>query len=72
MLTTVKVYAIGWPDAVTVVGSADLEMESEDDWVTVTVTVLEEASTVPLEGVVPWVVAWSTTEPWLMSAWVTA
>ena len=46
-------------------------MESEGDWVTVTVTVLEVALTVPPEGVVPCVVAWSTIEPWLMSAWVT-
>ncbi len=62
---------IGWPAAVTVVGLADLAMESEGDWVTVTVTVLEVALTVPLEGVVPCVVAWSTIEPWLTSAWVT-
>ena len=53
------------------IGLAVLAMESEGDWVTSTVTVLEVALTVPLEGVVPRVVAWSTTDPWLMSAWVT-
>ena len=73
VLKTVKVYAIGWPAAVTVVGLADLAMESEAVWVTVTVTVLEVALvTVPPEGVVPCVVAWSTIEPWLMSAWDTS
>ncbi len=55
----------------TVVGVAVLAMKSEGDWVTLTVTVLEVALTVPFEGVVPWVVAWSTIEPWLTSAWVT-
>ncbi len=47
-------------------------MEIEGDWVTVTVTWLEVALTVPLEGVVPCVVAWSATEPWSTSTWVTA
>ena len=47
-------------------------MESDGDWVTVTVTMLEVALTVPFEGVGARVVAWSTIEPWLlMSAWVT-
>ena len=56
----------------TVVGVADLAMESVAVWVTLTVTVLEEGLvTVPPEGVVPVAVAWSTIEPWLMSAWVT-
>ncbi len=59
------------PACVSVVGLAALVMERAGDWVTSTVTVFEVALTVPLEGVVPWTVAWSTTEPWLMSAWVT-
>ena len=54
---------MGWPAAVTVVGVAVLAMESEGDWVTVTVTASEVALTVPPEGVVPWVAAWSTIEP---------
>ncbi len=45
--------------------------ESDGAWVTVTVTVLEVPLAVPPEGVVPCVVAWSTTEPWSMSAWDT-
>ena len=48
-------------------------MESVAVWVTLTVTVLEVAiGVVPPEGVVPSVVAWSTIEPWLMSAWDTS
>ncbi len=46
-------------------------MEMEADCVTVTVTVLDVASTEDPVGGVPVAVAWSTTEPWLMSAWVT-
>ncbi len=52
-------------------GEAILTIASDGDWVTVTVTMLEVALTVPFEGVVPWVVAWSTIDPWLMSPWVT-
>ena len=59
MLMTVKVYVTLWPAAVTVVGVADLAMLSDGDWVTVTVTVFDVALTVPPEGAVPWVVAWS-------------
>ena len=56
----------------TVVGLAVLEIESKGDWVTSTVTVLEVAmGVVPPEGVVPCVVAASTTEPLSMSACVT-
>ena len=53
------------------VGVADLAMVSDGDCVAVTVTVLEVALVVPPAGGVPWAVAWSTIEPWLMSAWVT-
>ena len=60
-----------WSAAVTVVGLADFTIESDGDWVTATVTVLDVSLIVPPDGVVPWVVAWSTIEPWSTSAWVT-
>ena len=53
VLTTVKVYAIGWPAPVTDVGFAVLAMESEGDWVTSTVTWLDVAVTGVSEGDVP-------------------
>ena len=53
VLTTVKVYAIRWPAPVTEVGLAVLAMESDGDWVTVTVTWLDVAVTGVLEGDVP-------------------
>ena len=53
------------------VGDADLVTEMAGDWVTATVTVLEVAVIGDPVGGVPLAVAWSTIEPWSMSAWVT-
>ncbi len=54
------------------VGLADLAMESDGDWVTLTVTWLDVAVTGVFEGEVPAATAVSWMLPWFMSAWVTA